>query len=304
MQYNWNGSDGSYTDDANWTPTGVPLYGNGTTALIQSGTVTLSNAAPNGIFISLSAPSAATQPNLVLDNAALGSDVSLSLVPLPGPTGQPSSDLGFATITVDGYDTSQATIVLGGRRSSPDSLNIAIAPYGQLNQEGTISLYNGSQLRVHGTGQAPAMLNNDGAINIAGANAIISADVIGSGTIGFVAYPEGGGTVEFAGGVAATQHISFNQNASGGNVLIDDPSTFHGIIDGFDAFRNVTLANTQATGAYFAQVAPDSGALLLLNGQEVVGALTVKGGHASNAYGIISNPDGSTTVTLVQGPPS
>ena len=51
MQYKWNGNDGSYTDPANWTPQDVPLYGSGTSAVIQSGTVTLSDAAPNGIFI-------------------------------------------------------------------------------------------------------------------------------------------------------------------------------------------------------------------------------------------------------------
>ena len=74
-------------------------------------------------------------------------------------------------------------------------------------------------------------------------------------------------------------------------------SAFHGVIDGFaDQLDSITLANTQATGTYFAQVTPESGALLLLNGQEVVGALTVTGTHASNAYGVSNNPDGSITV--------
>ena len=74
-------------------------------------------------------------------------------------------------------------------------------------------------------------------------------------------------------------------------------SPFHGVIDGFtDVHDSITLASTQATGAYFAQVTPDAGALLLLNGQEVVGALTVTGTHASNAYGVVNNGDGSATV--------
>jgi len=62
MQYTWNGIDGSYTDDANWTPLGVPLYGSDTSALIQSGTVTLSGAEPNGIRLTL----AGTQGHSVL----------------------------------------------------------------------------------------------------------------------------------------------------------------------------------------------------------------------------------------------
>lgn len=299
MHYTWNGIDGSYTDDANWTPLGVPLYGSDTSALIQSGTVTLSGAEPNGIRLTLAGTSAGTQPNLVLDNAALGPDMSLSLVPpYNAATGQLPS-LGYATITVDGYDTNGATIVMGGQETNPDFLTIAIAPNGQLNQEGTVDVYNSSRLQVNGTGQAPATLNNDGTINMGGGFATISADLIGSGTIAFLPSSTGSGSVEFGGAVSATQHISFNQTSSA-EVRIDDPSAFHGILDGFkEPYTSVTIAGTQATAAYFAQIAPDSGALLLLNGQEVVGALTVTGAHASNAYGVVSNPDGSTTVMPV-----
>ncbi len=59
MQHTWNGNDGSYTDPTNRTPQDVPLHG-GASALIQPGTVTLSDAEPNGITISLSGPSQAT----------------------------------------------------------------------------------------------------------------------------------------------------------------------------------------------------------------------------------------------------
>ncbi len=302
MQYTWNGNNGSYTDAAQWTPQEVPLYGGGASALIQSGTATLSDAQPNDVSIILSAPSAATQPNLVLDNAALGPGVFLTLVP-PGMNGQ-FPDLGFATIAVDGYDTSEARIFLGGSQTNPDTLTVAIAPYGQLNQEGTIGVFNGSRLLVQGTGQAPATLNNDGTINVGGGGATISADVVGSGTIAFLPTPTGSGAVEFGGAVAATQHIAFNPTSSA-QIRIDDPANFHGVLDGFNgspdgspgALYKVTLADTQATGTYFAQVTPEAGALLVLNGQQVVGALTVTGTHASNSFGFFNNPDGSTTLT-------
>jgi hypothetical protein len=301
MQFTWNGSNGSYTDATNWTPEGVPLWDDGASALIQFGTVTLSNTEPNAISITLSGTSEATQPNLVLDNAALGPGVFLSLVP-PGTNGQ-FPGLGFATLTVDGYDTNESRIFLGGQQTNPDFLTVAIAPYGQLNQEGTIGVFNSSQLKVNGTGHAPATLNNDGTIDMGGGFATISADLIGSGTIAFVAEPTGSGSVEFGGAVAATQHITFSPISSA-QVRIDNPSAFHGILDGFEGtpngypgFHTVTLADTQATGTYFAQIAPDAGALLVLNGQEVVGALTVTGTHASNAYSFFNNPDGSTTVT-------
>ena len=303
MQYMWNGSDGSYTDPANWTPQDVPLYGSGTSALIQSGTVTLSDAAPNGISIILSGPSSA-QPNLVLDNAALGPDTFLTLVP-PSVNGR-FPDLGFATITVEGYDTNQGRISLGGSQTNPDALTIAIAPNSQLNQDGTINVFNGSRLQVNGTDGAPATLNNDGTIGLGGGFATISADLVGSGTIAFLATPTGSGSIEFGGAVSATQHIAFS-SVSSAAFRIDDPTTFHGIIDGFQGpapndagappFYSVTLADTQATGTYFAQVTPDAGALLVLNGQQVVAALTVTGTHASNSFGFFNSPDGSVTVT-------
>lgn len=302
MQYTWNGSDGSYTDPTNWTPQDVPLYGGGASAVIQSGTVTLSNAEPNNVSIALAGPSAANQPDLVLDNAAFGPGVYLTLVTAANSLPGQAPAVGFATITVDGYDTNEGRIFLGGGKTNPDFLTIAVAPYSQLNQEGTISIFDSSQLRVSGTDGAPATLNNDGVINIAGGGAVISTDVIGSGTLAFLsASPAFGDEAELGGGVSATQHVSFSYPNGAGtreSLRIDSPSAFHGVIDGFtDTFDSITLANTQATGAYFAQVTPDSGALLLLNGQEVVGALTVTGAHASNAYGVSNNPDGSATVS-------
>ena len=49
MQYSWNGNNGSYTDATQWTPEGTPLYGSGDSAVIESGTVTLSNTAPDNV---------------------------------------------------------------------------------------------------------------------------------------------------------------------------------------------------------------------------------------------------------------
>jgi hypothetical protein len=304
MQYIWNGSDGSYTDASNWTPQEVPLYGGGASAVIQSGTVTLSNVKPNDVLIALAGPTEANQPNLVLDNAALGPGVYLTLVTSANSLPGQAPAVGFATITVNGYDTNEGRISLGGGKTAPDFLRVAIAPYSQLNQEGTISVFDSSQLRVSGTDPALATLNNDGTIEIVGGSAVISTDIIGSGTIAFLtAAPGFSESVELGGAVSATQHVSFsdpNISRTVEGLRIDNPSAFHGIIDGFNnPIESVTLANTQADMAYFAQITPDAGALLLLDGQQVVGALTVTGQHASNAYGVSSNPDGSTTVSPV-----
>ena len=298
MQFTWTGSVGSYTEAANWTPDGVPLYDNDASALIQSGTAILTNAEPNGIVITLSGPSPDNQPTLVLDNAALGPDVRLTLVP-PSVDGRPP-DFGYATIAVNGVDTTRASVDLGGFQIAPDVLTVVIGPYGQLNQDGTIRVGLSSVLRVSGTDGAPATLNNGGEIDVLGGSVRISVDLVGTGTIAFLPGRGGStGVVTLEGSVAPTQHISFNNNAFA-SLRIDDPSAFRGIIDGFDApFESVTLANTPADRAYFAQVMPDSGALLVLNGQEVVSALTVTGAHAVDAYGVSSNLDGSTTVRPV-----
>ena len=285
-------------------------YGGGASAVIQSGTITLGNTKPNDITIYFAGPSQAVQPTLVLDNAAFGPGVFLTLATSANSLPGQFPAVGFATITVDGYDTIEGRIAVGiGRGINPDFLNVSIAPYSQLNQEGTIGVTIGSRLQVSGTDQGPATLNNDGAINVSGGSVIISADVIGSGTIAFLSEPSrASASVELGAGVSAMQHVSFdapNYFASRETLHIDSPSAFHGVIDGFkDQLDSITLANTQATEAYFAQVTPDSGALLLLNGQAVVGALTVTGTHASNAYGVSSNPDGSTTVAPLDFVPS
>ena len=302
MQYIWNGN-GSYTDPANWTPQDVPLYG-GASAVISAGTVTLSDAKPDGINIALAGPSDANQPNLVLDNAAFGPGVFLTLVSNASSLPGQAPTVGYATITVNGYDTNEGRIYLGGAKTNPDFLNIAITPYSQLNQEGTISVYDSSRLQVGGTDGAPATLNNDGVIGISGGTAVISAAIVKSAFL--QASPAYDNEAELGGAVSATQHISFSY-PNGPNtpqiLRIDDPSAFHGVIDGFsDRFDSITLANTQATTAYFAQVTPDAGALLLLNGQEVVAALTVTGTHVADAYGVINSPNGSVTVTPQPGP--
>lgn len=285
MQYSWNGNNGSYTDATQWTPEEVPLYGSSDSAVIESGTVTLSDAEPNNITITLAGMSASNQPNLILDNAAIGSNTQLDLVPTA------FSGDGFSTLTIQGYDTNYGTINFADTASTETAI-LAIAPYSQLNQEGTINVETTRQpLQVTRSDDAPATLNNDGNIDIRGGQAVISADVIGAGTISFVA-----GAVELGGGVSSSQHVAFTEPGNS-TLRIDDPSAFHGVIDGFGfAGNSITLANTQATGAYFAQITPDSGALLLLNGQQVVDALTVTGAHASNAYFVSSSPDGSTSV--------
>lgn len=94
--FNWNGAAGSYLDPAQWTPADVPLYGSDTTVTINRGTVTLSDAEPNGITLTLTSPG-----RLVLNNAALGPDMTLD------------APFSSTTLEVDGYNTNYGTVAVG-----------------------------------------------------------------------------------------------------------------------------------------------------------------------------------------------
>lgn len=290
----WNGGAAAYTDPAAWTPSGVPLYGGGT-VLIQSGTPVLSDVQPNGIAIALAGLGVDTQPDLVLDNAALGPDARLSLTP---PGDRPP--LTFATITVQGYDTNYGGISVGGAQVPAQALTIAIAPFGQLNQEGTVAVLGDARLDVLATDGAPATFRNDGAVDVAGGSARFLADVTGVGTIALLPSDAGPGDlsfVEFGGAVSPTQQLAFVDPDARASARIDDPAAFRGVIDGFGSSnQTITLAGLRATSAYFAQIGPDFGALLLLDGQQVVDTLTLGGTHPADGFSVSRNVDGSATV--------
>lgn len=127
----WNGGTGDYLDPAQWIPAAVPLHDADTIATIDAGTVTLSNAEPNNIMLVLGGPPAASLrgPVLVLDDAALGPEMTLDLA------------LSYATLDVEGYDTNFGTIVVGSPQPGGNSVTVATVEsrgLGQLNQDGTI----------------------------------------------------------------------------------------------------------------------------------------------------------------------
>ncbi len=300
--FSWNGGNDAYTDPLAWTPNAVPLYGE-VEAKIMSGTATLTDAEPNGPVVLLAGLAPAGAPTLVLDNAALGPSLDLEILVLSSGGDFPPD--GYANLLIQGYDTNYGTIGIPGGKLSPFSrLTITLAPYAQLNQEGSIGV--GGDLLVQGSSDQPGRINNDGIITVSGSAEILT-DITGGGTMSLA--PRAGflssSSLEVGGAVASTQHIAFPQAfpfqglpASVGSLLIEDPASFAGVIDHFDLIPtfdtfhppqdSITLAHIAASSSFFAQITPSFGALLLLNGESVVGALTLSGTHPSDGF-VVSN---------------
>lgn len=185
--YNWNGATGDYLDPAQWTPSGVPLYGADDAATIDAGAATLSDAAPNNITLTLGVQPGTVEPSptLALSNAALGTDLTLDAV-------------GQALLEVDGYDTNYGTINIlppDDAASFPrsDTLTVSIGAGSQLNQEGTIAVVSPQTVGARGASlffTGGGTLNNDGQITVGpggtaqfGLSSASPYTVTGSGTI-------------------------------------------------------------------------------------------------------------------------
>ena len=166
VSYAWNGKSGDYLDPVQWTPAAVPLYGEDTTAVIASGSATLSDAEPNGITLVLGRNSA--QPTLKLSNAALGPAMTLEVN-------------AYASLDLDGYDTNYGSIVVevpGGPGYA--KLFAGTAGSGQFNQYGTVTVKDRAGFEFGG------VMDNGGLINLAGGFLNFDNGVLtGTGTIEF-----------------------------------------------------------------------------------------------------------------------
>lgn len=266
----WSGSSGSYLDPAQWTPSGIPLYGTDTIASIDAGTVLLSNAEPDGITLRLGG---AGNPELVLDNAALGPSLTLDTT-------------GAATLGVRGYDTNYGQIVLGG------TLAIDTGAYGQLNQYGTITVPGGSALSVGPAG----VLNNGGLIDLTGGIGKIADTIDGSGTIDLAAATS---SLEVAGAVGADETFALDQ----GSLRFDNFGAFKGKLANFSSVAaSLALGGIQFdSAAYVTQFGTPT--LVLVSNSAIVGQITLTNGQFTN-YAVTANADGTSTITPTATPPT
>lgn len=268
--YTWNGNTGSYTDPAQWSPFGIPLYGTDTIVTISSGMATLSNAEVNGITLNLTAFGTA-KTVLLLDNAALGPQTTLKAS-------------GYSSIEFDGYDTNYGNIVVqvpGGPGYT--TLDLFANGFGQLNQYGTITVDAGAELMSGGT------LNNDGLIDLEGGFfGYNSGALVGSGTV-LLNAP--GSFMLALGAVGAGQTFELRQ----GSLELYRYATFQGTVADFiNQGANLTLDDLRFDAATYAS--DETGQhLMLTNGGVLVGSIPLSGTNATQFT--VTRDVGSTIIT-------
>ena len=229
--FSWNGAAGDYLDPAQWTPADVPLYGSDTVATISTGTVALSGAEPNGITLVLgSQPSVAqVKPTLVLSNAALGPDLTLDA-------------LGYSTLVLDGYGTNYGTVAVGAP-GVPTSVTIQSNGFGQLNQDGTLTVGPFALLEF----AAGTLLDNEGLTELTSGYVVAQGTISGNGTIALAA-PGSRATVNAA--VDAGQTFLMQQ----GTLDVRQAGSFGGTLAGFgSSAATVTFRDIQFDAATYVQ---------------------------------------------------
>ncbi len=313
--YTWNGADGgygNYLDPAQWTPGDVPLYGAGDVATISisTGGVTLSDAEPDNITLTLGRDPSTTitldlardpssvgaiptlppssfpipilrlpldYPILALRNAALGPDMTLDAA-------------GLAGLRVDGYDTNYGTINAvpfsdGQGPGNGAALIIDIGPGtlanqgAQLNQEGTIAVTN-SSLVIDG----PGTLNNDGQIFIGpGSAGVFETSIVGSGTI----------TLDHANAslnsAASTQTVDLL-----GGTLGTSPTLEAAIKDWNNDGQLTFTSAFGVNSVQFNQTSDAGGDLQLFGAAGQVGDLHLLGTYATSDFTLVSRSGGTS----------
>lgn len=289
VDYTWNGAAGSYLDPTQWTPSSVPLYGADDDVTISAGTATLNDVAPNNITLTLGVQPGTVEPSptLVLDNAALGSDLTLNAV------GQALLD-----VDVDGYDTAYGQINVlppdnaAGFPRSP-TLTVSIGAGSQLNQNGTIAVVSpqtvgsrGATLFFTGGGT----LNNGGQITVGpggiaqfGLSASSPYSVTGSGTI-----TVDGGTANLF-GAADTQTVellggTLNTSVSLAAAIKDWNN------DGILTFNPSVSVNS----VQFNQTSDAGGDLQLFGASGQVGNLHLLGTYATSDFTVTHSRQGTS----------
>lgn len=275
-RYVWAGGVGSYTDPAQWAGGVVPLWDDGSTVVFFGGSATLQDVEPNNMTVEIGDPT--SYPRLVLDNAALGPGLDVRVT-----SPMPASAYGGvgAVVVVQGYDTNYGTMETTHDQGTVgfSALDIAIQPYSQLNNEGTISADStissatgsGEALLTFGNGDnlTPGVLNNDGQINILNdTNASIDMTTIGTGVITLArttgAEPNTFPTLSFSTGqVAASQSVALEAGQLTLFQQLRDPQSFQGVLYEWNPAARVYLPGQAATSLQFTQTTATQGDLVV-----------------------------------------
>ena len=283
----WNGSDGLFSLDGNWSSQVAPASGD--TALITAGTVTATGTLPGSLVIALTS-SNSSSPELILSDATLAASSQLNLT--AGGTN--------ATLRVRGAVNNQGTITATGTSPGAAFLRIDDTLAG-----GATRLLNTGSILVSGTAfqvvtfgtNADNQLQNDGLISIFSPDqtpqlAYVGVNLTGTGTVLLGV----GVTFKAARAVSASQTFVFDRGVSGATTLRMDAGTqFNATIDGFASSDTIQLFSPRWDTASYASTGASSGVLTLSLNGVVSKTMAFQGSYTRDSFILQqSSPTGSS----------
>lgn len=260
-----------------------PVYTNGSIpGTITTGVVTVRSAEPNGQTVILGRsgfPGQSGAPNLVLDNAALGPDLTLAI-------GSPATvGTQIASLTVQGYDTVYGAIDVapstGAQPPGNSQLTININPGSQLNLVGAINVASSSPSLSFGGSlviQGPGTLNNDGLIYLGAGSSL--EDLDNSQITGFGTLKIDGGNAHIP-GVASTQTVDLL-----GGTINPFLGSFQGNIKDWNSKGELTY-NGYVSSVQFNQTSAAGGDLQIFAFGKQIGDLNLLGTYATSDFTVV-----------------
>jgi hypothetical protein len=210
--------------------------------------------------------------------SSVGATFNLSNYGVLNLAAQPA---GSPVVNVDGTDTLNVT-TFGG--AVPYTVDVNLAPNANLFGTFDLKTFVGATI----TGGAGAQYHCTATDIIRGANMVVDADVVGSGTFIVGAGPSRGfpraSTLEFGGSVAAGEHVDVSGTQFGlvSTLKIDHPTEFHATV----ALHNTSLIDL--VGLAQANSWSYANEVLSINdaGGKVIDTLKVADGAASGGSGL------------------
>lgn len=274
----WNGATDVFTNAADWSPVGVPVAGD--VAVINSGTVSLTNT-PMGVTIQLNELAGATAPTtLALNGVNLDSSVTLAVT-----NSQTSLASAATTITVTGTST------LGGTESfSGSAIQFAIGTGATLVNAGTMSFLGSSPITSGG-----GTLTNNGTLALTNPNSGTQVPVFGTAVAGTGQITLGTNSrIEFDSSVGSGQTLAFGNGTSGNEIAqFNAIGNFGGTISGFAQSDLLAVINTPYTNATYSSTSATSGTLNLYSGSTLEGSLKFSGSYSLSSFVFTFNDFGS-----------
>lgn len=287
----WNGRNGVFAVDANWTPQAAPATGD--MAVITAGTVTAAGVLPGFLTIALGTQNGGS-PRLILAGATLAASDQLTaaagtILQVQGTAGNLGSILvgsgtpGLASFRIgEPLESAAATLINRGSILVSDAaLEIAAGGLGdQLQNDGLIS--------VRSPGKTAQLT-------------YVSAGITGVGTVSLGQHV----TFEAGSAVSAGQNFVFEPGGDSATTTlrIGAGALFSGTVTGFGMGDTIQLIGSRWDTAAYRQADAYGGVLTLSLGGVAVQAITFRGSYTIASFGLresvpFGSSQASTAITL------